>query len=247
VGGGGSLINMAEDFPLWKFHINDNNKDVASLWKFFRAAKNSNFEELYDRIFNQKVNVQIYKEIYASKPSTQLERAFRVIFLNKTSYNGLITLDRPIGGWEQNSKWNVDVYWTPKNIVRKIERARRVLNNRILSVSAEDFETFLDKTPSNFTYCDPPYITFGKQWYGCNFGITGLNRLKETVSKRENWCISIDRHVETETLFKDCNCLGVDVIHTAKSSYKSNKVDKSIAKSNEIVVFPGNTPHVNLV
>lgn len=241
VGGGGSLINMAEDFPSWTFNLNDLNKDVASLWKFFKSASDSDFELLYDKISTQKVDILNYKKIFDSKPISLIDRAFRVIFLNKTSFNGLITLPRPIGGWNQKSKWGVDVYWTPKTIIKKIDRARKSLKDRIISVSTEDFETFLNKTKSDFIYADPPYIAWGKQWYGCTFGLEDLSRLQKVISKKERWCLSIDRNPETEAVFKEDTILGIDIRHTAKSCYKSKRTDpttRSIEVANELVVFP---------
>jgi site-specific DNA-adenine methylase len=104
-------------------------------------------------------------------------------------------------------------------------------------VSTEDFEKFLNNA-AHFVYCDPPYITYGHQWYSCEFGLEGLSRLKNALQNKERWCISIDRHPETEKIFGECVRLGIDVKYTAKSSYKSKKEDKTIALSNEIVVFP---------
>lgn len=241
VGGGGSLINMAKDFPLWKFHLNDNNKNVASLWKLFKTDRNADFEELYDMINKQNVTVDTYNEIFRHKPDSPVERAFRVIFLNKASYNGYVTACLPIGGQKQKSAWNVDVYWTPKNIIKQIERVRVMLENRILSVSFDDFETFMNRNKCDFLYADPPYIKYGKQWYNCDFGIEDLDRLKRILYAREKWCLSIDRSSETEKLFSDSNLLGVDIKHTAKSSYKSRRNNPTIDSSNEIVAFPANT------
>jgi len=238
-GGGGSLINMAEDFPLWKFHLNDSNPEIASLWTFFSQATDSDFNLLYDRIRSQEVTVKTYKEIFDSQPTDHIGMAFKIIFLNKTSYSGIVTLARPIGGWGQKSKWPVDIYWTPENIVKKIKRARNALAGRILSVSVEDFETFLTRVPYDFSYCDPPYIAFGKIWYSCKFGMHDLGRLKRTLQSR--WCLSIDRIPETELLFNDCNLMGIDVKHTSKSSYKSKREDRSILSANEMVVFPAGT------
>jgi DNA adenine methylase len=238
VGGGGSLINMAKDFPLWKFHLNDANKDVGSFWKFFKASKNSEFEALYKAITTQVVNLETYKNIFHSEPTTNLEKTFKVIFLNKTSYNGFITESLPIGGWDQKSAWNVDVYWNPPNIIRKIERTRMLLKDKILSVSCEDFETFLNNVPFDFIYADPPYIKYGKKWYNCDFGLKDLERLRDFLNTKKAWCLSIDRLSATESLFNGNNLQGIDIIYSAKSSNKSKKEDRSIPVSNEMVIFP---------
>jgi len=241
VGGGGSLINMAEDFPLWTFHLNDLNPDVSALWEFFRIALKADFDLLYEMVRGQKATIKTYIEIFDRKPQNLLENAFRIIFLNKTSFGGFITEPLPIGGWNQTSKWHVDYNWKPPTVIKKIERARKALSGRILSVSTLDFEPFINLYPADFYYLDPPYIANGRRWYSCDFNFSSLERLKKTILDRYRWCISIDRNQETENLFSDCNLLGIDVKHSSRSSYSAKEENTSLDVVNEIVVFPKNT------
>lgn len=241
VGGGGSLIKMAEDFSLWNFHVNDLNPVISSLWEFFRINDDTEFKQLYYKIRHQKATIDAFRQMLEFKPATLLENAFKVIFLNKTSYGGIIEDCAPLGGWKQNAEWHIDEYWKPETIIRKIAHARKILKGRILSVSTEDFESFLNKTQADFYYCDPPYLANGTRWYSCDFTFDSLCRLKKCVFPKDQWCISIDRFAQSEDLFSDCNALGVNVTHTSRSAYKTKKEDPSIIITNELVVFPKNT------
>lgn len=240
-GGGGSLIKMAEDFSLWTFHLNDLNPVISSFWKFFQNNDEIEFKELYRKIRNQKVSISTYKEMLSFQPQSLLDNAFKIIFLNKTSFGGMVEDCAPIGGYEQKAEWHVDEFWKPETIIHGISRVRKILKNRILSVSMEDFEPFINKTQADFFYCDPPYIANGQRWYSCNFNFSCLSRLKSCLLNKNKWCVSIDRSPETESLFSDCNLLGINVTHTSRSSYISNKENSSIKNTSEIVAFPKNT------
>lgn len=240
-GGGGSLINMAKDFPNWKFHINDFNPEISKMWEFFYKADSSMYEDLYSKIRNQSATLSEYNNIFNCSPSNLLDNAFRIIFLNKTSFGGFVTKNRPIGGVTQSSKWKVDVYWNPANIIKGIEKMRSALQGKILSVSCLDFETFLSDKNPNFIYGDPPYIAFGKEWYNCSFDLKDLKRMQRALSAHSKWCVSIDKSAVIEEIFDVNYRLDLEVKHTAKSSYKAAREDNHIASARELVIFPNKT------
>ena len=244
-GGGGSLINMALDFPNWKFRINDLNPEVYTFWKFFALANPKEMADFYKKIEQAKPTLKSYYEMFGDKDATPeeqtkncesmkpIDRAFRIIFLNKTSFGGYITQALPIGGKKQQSKWHVDEYWNPKNIIKKCQKAKSAIDGKILSVDNLDCSNFVKKYKFDFVYADPPYIVYGKQWYGCDFDMKALTKFREDLSGR--WCISMDSIKETKELFKDDRIELVDVKHTAKSLTKGTNKIKS---AEELVVFP---------
>lgn len=240
-GGGGSLYNMAKDFPKWKFHINDFNPEIYGLWQFFHTASDKDFLTLYGMIEDQLATVQEYNRIFDNIPDALIDKAFRIIFLNKTSFSGFVTKNRPIGGADQSGKWKVDVYWNPDNIIKGIEKMRTILKDRILSVSCLDFGEFIRNNPSDFIYADPPYLAYGKEWYNCSFDKSDLERLRNELEGNPRWCLSIDKCKEVENLFESYNNLELLIKHTAKSSYKSQADIKSIPTAKELMVFPKNT------
>lgn len=234
VGGGGSLINMAESFPEWRFRLNDANRNVYKFWKFFETAKQKDIDSLLGLVERTTPTLKEYDRIFDSNPGSYLESAFRVLFLNKTSYNGYITQRLPIGGKKQTGKWKVDCYWNLKTLRKKVQRAYEAIRGRLVSVTNLDYQEFFSLgIPLDFTYADPPYIAYGKQWYDCDFGAQDIEILFDLLDDSSaRWCMSIDNSIAMmpQLEMRDVRRLGV--VHTAKSSYK-----KEIKESKELVIF----------
>lgn len=104
--------------------------------------------------------MDLYKRIFRQSCDSLFELAFRLFFLNKISYGGIVTGELPIGGKDQKSKWKVGVYWNPKTIRKKVRFAFDVLRGRIISVESLDFRDFLEGSDFDFVYADPPYDQF---------------------------------------------------------------------------------------
>ena len=85
---------------------------------------------------------------------TNIERASRIIYLNKTCYNGLYRVNN---AGEFNSPFGK--YKNP-NIINEpvIKAVSKYLNSAQIQISNEDYEVALQNIPSNsFVYLDPPY------------------------------------------------------------------------------------------
>ena len=234
-GGGGSLVNMAERFPHWKFHLNDLNSDVYRFWKFFAYAPPNQMQRFYTKIRQTKPNVLVYNRIFSSKPKTDFDAAFRLLFLNKTSFGGYITQNLPIGGKGQASKWGVGVYWNPANIIQKCQRVKDAISGRIISVTNQDCVEFVQalKGRLDFLYADPPYMSLGEQWYDCRFDIKSLTSFRAAITNIPRWCISIDNSESTQGLFNQ------DIIQSVAVKHTSQSRNKTINIKNELVVFKG--------
>jgi len=233
VGGGGSLINMANDFPKWSFCVNDSNKLVYKFWEFFYKATPQDIGNLYDKIRDTKPDIDLYNHIFDTTPTIDLDWAFKMIFLNKTSYNGYITQRLPIGGMAQKGNWKVDCYWNPTNMIKKIDSAYHILRNRIITVSMDDAVNLLSKSLADFVYADPPYLAYGQSWYDCGYTVNNLIDLRIALSKFPRWCISMDNNQYIDTIFHGDVVEKIPIIHTAKSSYSKGKINKV----EEVVIF----------
>lgn len=151
--GGGALF-----FDLCPSHaiISDLNSELINCY----IAVRDHSEEILEKLKEIPVNSKTYYEIRDLNPREigKIERAVRLIYLNKTCYNGLYRVNKK---GEFNTPYgkndNVRVY-TPK-IIR---RASRALKNAIILQG--DFEPTLIKyaTPEDFIYLDPPYPPVGE-------------------------------------------------------------------------------------
>lgn len=235
VGGGGSLINMARDFPNWTFYINDLSSEMYQFWSFFANADSEEVQTFCDRVEETVPTLSMYNIMFASKPSLPIDAAFRTLFLNKTSFNGFVTRNTPIGGKKQTGKWKVGAYWTPKNIVKGVRGAKSLLSGRILGVSNHNvLNTLNGRRKYDFVYLDPPYMRHGEDWYGKPFGPEELTSVRKALSSQERWAVSMDDTEDTRKIFSVDKRIPVKVRYSARSAV----VDGKISESTELVVFP---------
>ena len=98
-----------------------------------------------------------YYQVRAEVPGTVVERAARIIYLNRTCYNGL---------YRENSKGQFNVpfgrYTNPRicdeDNLRAVSQALRRAE-----IQTRHFETVLDRTqPGDLVYFDPPYHPLSK-------------------------------------------------------------------------------------
>lgn len=156
VGGGAVLFHMQPQ----KAFINDSNAELINIYKVIRAYP----EELISCLeHHKKENCQEYfykvrsldrdREQYGRM--TPVEQAARIIYLNKTCYNGLFRVNR---AGEFNSPWGR--YKNP-NIINEItiRAMSRYLTKAKVTILCGDYrEALKGIRKGSFVYLDPPYM-----------------------------------------------------------------------------------------
>ncbi len=151
VGGGAVFFHLQPTNAV----INDSNEELINV---YRVIKN-NSEELIADLKKHVNDAGYFYEIRALDRTgsftqlTPVQRASRVIYLNKTCYNGLYRVNNA-------GEFNVPFgkYKNP-NIVNEPARAvSRYLNYGNISIKNEDYGEVLNRIDENsFVYLDPPY------------------------------------------------------------------------------------------
>ncbi len=164
--------------------INDLNGDLMLVYEVIRDDVESLIAALQEHEntsehFYQVRDLDRDKESY--KLLSKIEKASRIIYLNKTCYNGLFRVN---ASGEFNSPFG---HYKKPNIVN--EPVLRAVSKYLLSPNiqlfSEDFATTLQRVPrSGFVYLDPPYdpVSDTASFTGYNkggFGRTEQIRLKE--------------------------------------------------------------------
>jgi DNA adenine methylase (dam) len=171
VGGGAFFFYIAQKFPLIKeFYINDINPDLIFTYKTIKeypdelilALKHiendyNSTEEDKKQDFYYSIRERFNKEgkSISNKELNKdwIERATKMIFLNRTCFNGLFRV---------NSKGEFNVpfgkYKNPKICDEvNILAVNKVLNNNVIILN-KDFEDVFEYVNENsFVYFDPPY------------------------------------------------------------------------------------------
>jgi len=102
----------------------------------------------------EKNQSQYYYHVRELEPTSQIEKVSRLIFLNKTCFNGLYRVN-------SKGKFNVPLgRYTNPNIVNRenLLTVSRILQSSNLEFFCRDFEQSLhDIKKGDFVYFDPPY------------------------------------------------------------------------------------------
>ena len=172
-------------------YINDYNSDLINVYD---CVKN-NLDELLESLKKHKNSSDYFYKIREidRNPSvfnklTNVEKASRFIFLNKTCYNGLFRVNK---AGEFNTPFG---YYKAPNIVNEttLRAVNLYLNENDINYFSLDFEEFLNKVKKNsFVYLDPPYDPIS---ISSNFtGYTNLGFDKKEQIRLKSVCDELDK------------------------------------------------------
>ncbi len=152
IGGGAVLFHLQPQNAV----INDFNEELINVYD---VVKN-NLNELISDLKKHKNDPEYFYEIRGLDRSndfenlTPVERASRIIYLNKTCFNGLYRVNN---AGEFNSPFGR--YKNP-NIVNEptLKAVNKYLNNNNVIIRNDDYATVLEELDERtFVYLDPPY------------------------------------------------------------------------------------------
>lgn len=131
--------------------ITDINSELTNAYRCVR----DNLEQLITLLekHQQRHNKEYYYQVRSQLANTQLERAARLIYLNKTCFNGLYRensrgeFNVPIGKYNNPSICNSNLLYAVSDVLQSAQ------------IEVRPFEAILDyaKTEQDFVYFDPPY------------------------------------------------------------------------------------------
>lgn len=147
VGGGALFFSLAPKKAL----IGDLNKDLMITYQVVR----DDLEALIELLSSYINTEEFFKNIRAKNPQdlSDLERASRFIFLNKTCFNGLYRVNKKGEfnvGWGKNPK----ALFCDKNVLTLCSKALQGAE-----IVQGSFDSIVGITePDDFIYLDPPYL-----------------------------------------------------------------------------------------
>jgi len=195
LGGGALLFHLLNQSPNLKCHVSDLNSDLILAYITIRDKVEQLIESLERHSGKYFTDQQkYYYSVRESAPKNQIEKVSRLLFLNKTCFNGL---------YRVNSKGQFNVplgKYTNPSIVNKenLLVVSKILQSKNIAIRCQDFAAVLDEAKKDdFVYFDPPYQPVSKtanftSYTKCEFTYDDLKRLAEV-------CQKLDK--------KDCNVL----------------------------------------
>ncbi|MCX5704188.1 MAG: DNA adenine methylase [Candidatus Omnitrophica bacterium] len=231
-----------------KVIISDKDKLISSFWKTIFSNPESIIRFIQRVRINLK-NFDKYKNIAKNvEDYDETELAKTCIFLNRTSFSGVLTNPAgPIGGREQKSDYRIDCRFNRKTIVRKILRiaslrGRVIVRNGCWKETikyAEDWHKDNNEYKKIFIYLDPPFYTKGESLYRSHFELKQHEELAKGLEKLSySWILSYDNVPEIKKLYKKFkNMVHIDM------PYSINSHAKRIEK--ELIITTLNLPNVD--
>ena len=172
-------------------YVNDINEDLMRVYIVIKNNVNELIEEL--KKFKNDAELFYYvrdwdrdKERY--KSLSEVEKAARIIFLNKTCYNGLYRVNN---AGEFNSPFG---YYVNPNIVNEpvLRAVSSYFNSNDVNFSSVDYSEVLAKIKKGtFVYLDPPYYPVSDTSNFTGYSKSGFSR-QEQIRLREN-CDELSR------------------------------------------------------
>lgn len=172
--------------------VNDINLELVNVYKMIKDNAEALIEELKKHAegnnsdyFYEMRNLDRDEETYAELSS--VEKAARMIYLNKTCFNGL---------YRVNSKGQFNVpfgkYKNPQIVNESVLRAvHHYLSSNDVTIWNRDFaEVVAEAKKGDFVYFDPPYDPVSQTSSFTSYSLDGFNR--EDQLRLRDLCVELD-------------------------------------------------------
>ena len=103
-GGAGVSLALLELGHVQQIALNDIDPLIANFWQVVfgkTADAKADFKWLLGQIETATLSVEEWRRQKAFSPSSCREAAYKCLYLNRTSFNGILHQAGPIGGWGQ--------------------------------------------------------------------------------------------------------------------------------------------------
>ncbi len=196
LGGGAVFFHLKARFPRMRVALRDNNAELINAYQVVRDAVLPLMHSLDEHLRNfQSEGERYYYRVRSQHElKGEVDRAARMIFLNKTCYNGL---------WRVNARgqFNVPIGSYKPERVSLYDRGNLVAASSALGgvdLAVQDFRQTLPAiSAGDFVYVDPPY-------YPLSPTASFTSYTKEDFGKTEQEDLS--------ALFADAACRGVQLM-----------------------------------
>ena len=229
LGGGALLFHILTKKNSQKCSVSDLNSDLVLAYTVIRDRPDALIISLKNHEKNYQTDSDsYYYSIRQSNPRNEIEKTSRLIFLNRTCFNGLYRVN-------SKGKFNVPLgKYTNPNIVNEenIHSVSHILQSSKISINCRDFEVVLsDAKKGDLIYFDPPYQPVSTtanftSYTNKNFTYADLKRLAELCfeldSKGCNVLLSNSDSNEVADIFSS-NPWKVTKIETNRSINSNSK------------------------
>ena len=258
VGGGSIAVAIGEEFPEKRIILNDLDPDVSNFWKVASGqlgeAKVNELRRLLEESrgpSDDRVNgFEYWKAVRDSSPTNSVERAFRFLMMNKTTFGGQIGAS-PVGGkdqdgWQGSNGRVVFCQYNVDNIIKELDNVYRVLGGRTTVYNTDVLALLSTLEDSYMPYIDPPYFPGeDNKLYRYQMSLRAHAALAEFLEQwKHTWVLSYDEHPEVRRLYAWADLVVIPTHYSHGPGPSENEREAGKRKqwkhSSEILVLPKN-------
>lgn len=189
LGGGALLFHILTERDGQKCSISDLNSNLVLAYTTIRDRIDELIGSLkaHEKHY-QKDSKSYYYSVRESNPRSEIEKTSRLLFLNRTCFNGLYRVN-------SKGKFNVPLgRYTNPNIVNEenLRSVSSILQSSKVAIKCRDFEAVLrDAKKGDLVYFDPPYQPVSEtanftSYTNKDFTIDDLDRLAKLCKKLDS-------------------------------------------------------------
>jgi len=206
-GGASVALQLACNGVVEKIGLSDLDPLIASFWRciFFDT------DWLVKSVEEIKVSLEMWEIQKACDPSDDRGRALKCIFLNRTSFSGILAPSAgPLGGKSQESAYKIGCRFPKTTVIKRIRQAS-TLRDRVAFVWNLGWQGCLEgvrewaedpESDNVFLYLDPPFYSKADRLYTYYFQHQDHRALHDTLSQeRTPWLLSYDPAKPIEELY----------------------------------------------
>ncbi|MEL7832869.1 DNA adenine methylase [Fodinibius sp. Rm-B-1B1-1] len=225
-GGAGAALSLLILEKVDRIVINDFDKAIYSLWDILI----NDHKYLIDKIREKDISIKEWnkqRDIYQDPDSNKYELGFATFYLNRTNHSGIIE-GRPIGGFDQSSKWGIGARYKKETLIKRIKKIA-LYNSRIDVTNKDGIQLMNDFDHQNgrqLFYIDPPYYVKGSSLYLNHYESSDHKALADFLNKNVdlNWILTYDNVPEILELYADRSRKTFDINYSANTHRKAKEL-----------------------
>ncbi len=201
-GGASVTIALLESNIVEEVIINDIDPIVASLWKCVFSKDDARW--LSDAILQVPLTLDYWQYQKKLSPANLREAALKCLYLNRTSFSGVLHDSAgPIGGRTQ-AKWTIGCRFNRAKLSSRVLELS-TLSNRVRSITQESWMTVCERWGGEkevLFYVDPPFYHKAKRLYRFIFSDAEHVLLRDyLMTLNSPWVLSYDNAEEIRQLY----------------------------------------------
>jgi DNA adenine methylase len=236
-GGASVALQLLNDGLVEQIALGEKDPLLAAFWK----TVFTDHEWLISALRETEPTLANWDRFKRGPHSDDRTRALACLFLNRTSFSGIIAPGGgPIGGRAQTSDYKLDCRYSVETLARRITQAAE-LSDRVLFVNQGDWQHTLRRVKARkfgarevLYYFDPPFYYKADKLYGCYFDRAEHQRLHDALGELgQPWLLSYDSAQPIIEMYTE-NGIGpkrVELLYSVASSDKPAGTQELIVTS----------------